>query len=231
MSKLVLAGGTDVAKMAFFSCDALPDKVDAASLERLAAADKAILLRTGTDGPYLLHLYVDEAPPPDVQAWLDTSDKLEGEFDSSSGQVAFGGAESASSAFDPNPAIRTDAEIPPGRYRAVAFHTDYPDERLDEQVEARIGKAGADKLKLPGNIFIGAALLSVSMIIMGFADTPWYFAGAAIAAAGAWAWIRVLTGSAEFQDLERAKRDVEQRFPGIVITLERIDTALTATRA
>lgn len=223
MSRLVLAGGTDVAEMAFFSSDALPHTVDDSSLERLVNADGAIRLRAGPDGPYLLHVYVDEAPPPEIEAWLDTSDKLEGEFESGSGQVAFGGVESACSDFEPNPAIRTDAEIPPGRYRAIAFHTDYPDERLDEQVEARIGKTGADKLRRPGNIFIGAALLVVSMIVLGFADTPFYFAGAAIVAAVAWTWIRLLKGTAEFQELERTRRDVEQRFPSIVITLERLE--------
>ncbi len=228
MTRLVLAGGTDVAELAFFSCDALPEKVDDTSLQRLEAVDGAIRLRTGTDGPYLLHLYVDEVPPPDIEAWLASGDKLEDEFDSGSGRVAFGGAESACSDFEPNPAIRTDAEIPPGRYRAVAFHTDYPDERLDEHVEARIGKAGADKLRRPGNIFVGAALLIVSMIILGFADTPWYFAGAAAVTVAAWAWIRSIRGTAEYQELERAKRDVEQRFPSIVITLERIDAGATS---
>ncbi len=225
MSRLVLAGGTDVGEMAFFSADALPPKADDASLAELVTADGAIRLRAGADGPYLLHVYVDEAPPPEIEAWLDTSDKLEGNFESGSGQVAFGGVESACSDFEPNPAIRTDAEIPPGRYRAIAFHTDYPDERLEEQVEARIGKAGADKLRRPGNIFIVAALLVVSMIIMGVADTPWYFAGAAVLAAAAWLWIRSITGTAEFRDLEREKLDVEQRFPSIVIALERLDAS------
>ena len=42
-------------------------------------------------------------------------------------------------------------------------------------------------------------------------------------AGGAWAWIRLLSGTTDFKDLERAKRDVEQRFPSIVITLERVD--------
>ena len=228
MSRLVLAGGTDVAEMAFFSCDKLPEKVDDSTLEVLVERGSAIRLRAGPDGPYLLHVYVDEAPPPEFKAWLDTSDKLESDFESASGRVGFGGVESACRDFEPNPAIRNDADIPPGRYRAVAFHTDYPDERLDEQVEARIGKAGADKLRRPGNIFIGAALLVVSMIIMGVADTPWYFAGAAIVAAAAWAAIWSIRGTVEFRDLEQAKRDVEQRFPSTVITLERLDTGSSA---
>ena len=223
MSRLVLAGDTDIGRMAFFSCDALPPIADEASLEQLVAAESAIRLKAGADGPYLLHVYVDEAPPPELNAWLDTSDRIEGDFASNSGRIAFGGVESACSDCEPNPAIRSDAEIPPGRYRAIAFHTDYPDERLDEQVEARVGRAGADKLKRPGNIFVGAALLVVSMIIMGVADTPWYFAGAALVAAGAWAWVRSISGTAEFRDLERARRDVEQRFPSIVITLESRD--------
>ena len=223
MKRLVLAGGTDIGEMAFFSRDALPSKADESSLQSLVSANGAIRLRAGADGPFLLHVYVDEPPPPELNAWLDTSDKLEGEFETKSGQVAFGGIESACSDFEPNPAIRNDAEVPPGHYRAVAFHTDYPDERLDEQVEARIGKAGADKLRRPGNIFIAAALLVVSMIIMGVADTPWYFAGAAVVAALAWFSIRTISRTAEFKELERAKLDVEQRFPSIVITLTSLD--------
>ncbi len=219
MTRLVLAGGTDAAEVALFSRDDLPAKADSEALEALARAGRALRLRAGGQGPYLLHLYVDEAPPPEIAAWLDTSNRLGYEFIAESGRIAFGGVESAIDGFEPNPAIRADAEIPPGHYSALAFHTDYPDERLEEQVEARIGKVAAHKLRRPGNILVGAALLTVSMLIMGVADTRWYFAGAAAVAAGAWLWIRRITGTAEYKELHGVKRDVEQRFPSIVITL------------
>ena len=225
MSRLILAGGTDVGEVAFFSCDDLPDKPGEDAIEALAAAGRALRLETRAEGPYLLHLYVDQPAPPEIEAWLDANGTLEVDFITESGRIGFGGAESAYAGFEPNPAVRTDAEIPPGEYRAVAFYTNYPDERLEEEIEARLGKAGTVKVNRPVNIGIAAAILVVSQLILGVADTPWYFAGAAAVAAGAWLWIRRIKRTREYRELVAAKRDVERRFPSVVIKLVRQETA------
>lgn len=224
MAVFVLEGGSDVAEVALFSRDRLPEAADK-YLGRLDAEGRAMRLATGDDGTYLLHLFVDEEPPANLRSWLDENDTLEYEFVSDSGSVAFGGIESMHQGFEPNPAIRSDAEIPAGRYRAVAYNTDYPDERLDEAVEERLGKAGIDKVNRPGRIFVGALLLIITMVIMGFADTPWYFAGALLVAGLAWFWTRRITGTPEFRALQAARLDVERRFPSIVITLTRLDNS------
>ena len=224
MAALILEGGSAGTEVALFSRDRLPAS-PSKDLGGLDTDGRAMRLEIGANGVYLLHLYVDEEPPENVRSWLDEDDTLEYEFASDSGAIAFGGVESVHDGFEPNPAIRSDAEIPSGRYRAVAYHTDYPDERLDEAIEERLGKAGIDKVQRPGRIFIGAVLLIISMIIMGFADTPWYFGGALLVAAAAWLWTRGITRTDEYRALESARRDVERNFPSIVITLTRLDAA------
>ena len=166
MAKLVLAGGTDVAEVALFSRDQLPTDASQDGLEAMASGGTALRMPTGADGSYLLHLFVDEEPPPEISAWLDADDSLEYEFSSASGAIAFGGVESAWQGFHPNESIRADAEIPAGRYRAVAFHTSYPDERIEEALVAKIGEAGATRVHRPAKILIGAVLLFISLIIM-----------------------------------------------------------------
>lgn len=221
MSRVILAGGTDAGEVALFSCDALPERPGGDAIGALESAGRALRLETRTDGSYLLHLYVDQPAPPEIEAWLDANDTVEYDFVTESGRIGFGGVESACAGFEPNPAVRTDAEIPPGRYRAVAFYTNYPDERLEEEIEAKLGKAGAVKVNRPANITIAAAILVVSMIILGVADTPWYFAAAAAVAAGAGFWVRRIKRTGEYRELVAAKRDVERRFPSVVVKLTR----------
>lgn len=222
MAVLILEGGSEVGEVALFSRDRLPEE-QSTDLGNLDKDGQAMRLETGA-GIYLLHLFVDEDPPEITRSWLDSKDTLEYEFLTDTGAIAFGGIESVNQGFGANPAIRSDAEIPPGRYRATAYHTDYPDERLDEAIEERLGKAGIEKVDRPGKIFIGSVLLIISMIIMGFADTPWYFGGALLVAAVAWAWTRSIKDTPEFRALEAAKRDVERKFPSLVITLRRLDS-------
>ena len=224
MSRLILAGGTDVGEVAFFSGDDLPDKPGDDAIDALAAAGRALQLESRAERPYLLHRYVDQPAPPEIEAWLDANDSLEYHFVTESGRVGFDGVESACAGFESKPAVRADAEIPPRDYRAVAFYTNNPDESLEEEIEARLGKAGTVKVNRPVNIGIAAAILVVSQLILGVTDTPWYFAGAAAVAAGGWLWFRRIKRTHEYRDLVTAKRDVERRFPIGIIKLVRQET-------
>jgi hypothetical protein len=224
MSRVILAGGTDAGEIALFSCDALPERPGGDAIGALESEGRALRLETRTDASYLLHLYVDQPAPPEIEAWLDANETVEYDFVTDSGRIGFGGIESACAGFEPNPAVRTDAEIPAGRYRAVAFYPDYPDERLEEEIEARLGKAGAIKVNRPANISIAAAILVVSMVILGVADSSWYFAAAAAVAAAAWLWVRSIERTREYRELIAAKRDVERRFPSVVVKLTRLET-------
>ena len=225
LDRLVLAGSTDEAEVALFSRDELPADASPAGLDRMAEDGSALRLPAGADGGYLLHLYVDEEPPPEIAAWLDADDSLEYEFATDTGAIAFGGVESAHDGFRADESIRTDAEIPAGRYKAVAFHTSYPDERIEEALVLKLGESGANKVHRPARVLVAAALLFVTLVIMGFADSAWYFAAAAAVAAAAAIWTRTMTDTAEFRRLKAEKDAIEREFPSIVITLERITSA------
>ena len=111
MSRVILAGGTDAGAVALLSCHALPEQPGGDAIGDLEAAGRALRLETPADhGSYLLHLYVDQSAPPEIEAWLDANDTLEYDFVTDSGRVGFGGVEAACAGFEPNPAVRTDAE-------------------------------------------------------------------------------------------------------------------------
>src|SRR5947209_7596025 len=95
--QLALAGGTDVAEVALFSTDSLPGKRDLngevlADLER---SKGMVRFPTGSDGAYLLHLYVNQEVPSSILAHCLQDDTKAGSFLAASGAVAFGGVESA----------------------------------------------------------------------------------------------------------------------------------------
>lgn len=129
MTHLRLPGGTDVAEMALFDVDALPAaRPDDSTVAALEASNRLVRFPTGGDGGYLLHLYVDEPIPAELQRYCLADDKLTGAFRTEQGNVAFGGIESTFVGFKPNRHIRADGAIPQGEYCYTAFHTEFPDE-------------------------------------------------------------------------------------------------------
>lgn len=128
-----LPGGTDVAEMALFDADSLPQDIpkDREAIDQLASSKYLVRLPTGGDGGYLLHLYVNEVPSPSVKQYCVADDQLSGRFSSPGGRIAFGGVESAFQRFKANKNIRSDATIAPGEYSYKAYHTDIPDEVIE----------------------------------------------------------------------------------------------------
>lgn len=144
MAHLRLPAGTDVAEMAFFDADALPQsRAGESTVAALAASNRLIRFPTGADGGYLLHVYVDEPIPVDLQRFCQAEDCLSGVFYTSRGSVAFGGVESAHANFKPNRSIRSDGTIDPGEYSYTAFRTEYPDE-LEEEA-ARVERTSGER--------------------------------------------------------------------------------------
>lgn len=123
-----LPGGTDVAEMALFDADALPQvrPPNGEGLDELVSNECLIRLPTGGDGGYLLHLYVDESTPKRVMRHCLTEDKMVGQFITMGGRIAFGGVESTFQEFKPNRFIRSDVVIPAGNYAFTAYRTDIP---------------------------------------------------------------------------------------------------------
>lgn len=223
MSKIVLEGGTDVAEMVLFSVDEIPpERVSEKTLAALEANHQAIRMPTGADGGYLLHLHVDEQVPDEIMQYCIKHDALAAEFRASSGQIAFGGAESTFADFEPNDNIRTDARIPPGVYDAVAFHTDHSDDLIEGAIEKAIGHDGKRAESTSSNIVIGTVVLAFVSLILGGAIAQSHAVGlvlAAIVVIAGRLWYRSHARAENYKKADVLRRDVHLEYPNIVIRL------------
>ena len=227
MSKLILEGGTDVAEVALFSVDGLPRMGDSkAALAELEDRHRAIRLPTGGDGGYLLHLHVEEPIPAGIKEYCVDGDAMTSDFETVSGHIAFGGAESAFSDYKPNPNIRSDTRIPPGRYSATAYHTDYPDDLIEDAIESAIGANGVRKLDFAGTIImiiVGLVLIAPTLMIVLFRSPALAFGSALASVLGGALWHRRYTRTDLYKGLTRRSEDIQQEYPSIVIRLEKAD--------
>lgn len=223
MPRIVLEGGTDIAEMLLFGTDDLPTgKTGSAELSRLIDSNRAIRMPTGGDGGYLLHLYIDdEEIPDDTKQFCIADDSIESEFDAGSGRIAFGGVESAYADFVPNANIRSDAEIPPGRYRAVAFRTEYPDALIETAIKDAVGPDGERALAVPSKIVLGTIAATVLFVVVGVNVNTLGLVGAVISLVAGVTWYRSYTGTAAYRALEEKQRLAQVDYPSIVIRLVR----------
>jgi hypothetical protein len=223
VSKLILEGGTDVAEVALFSVDDLPQMSDStAGVVELEERDKLVRLPTGSDGAYLLHVHVDEPIPADIKKYCVDSEVLTSDFETMSGNIAFGGAESAFSDYKPNPNIRSDTRVPPGRYRAIAYHTDYPDNLIEDAIESEIGTHGVKKLEFAGTIImiiVGLVLIAPTLMIVLFRSPAVAFGSALASVLGGMLWHRTYTRADDYKALTRRSREIQKEYPSIVIRL------------
>ncbi len=221
MSRIVLEGGTDVAEVVLFSVDELPSGgVSEDTLCGLVDKNQAIRMPTGGDGGYLLHLYVDEEVPDEIGQYFVKDGVLKSEFRANSGRVAFGGAESTFTEFEPNPNIRSDTRLPPGLYDTAAHHTEYPDELLEDAVEKFIGQNGMSTENFSFKIIIGTVVLTMAFLILGgFIAKLFAFGSAAATVIGGILWNRFYTHSDKYKRIDAQRREVEYEYPSIVIHL------------
>lgn len=227
MSKLILEGGTDVAEVALFSVDDLPRMGDfKVVLAELEERERAIRLPTGGDGAYLLHLYVEESIPVDVKQYCVDGDALTSDFETESGHIAFGGAESAFSDYKPKPNIRSDARVPAGRYTVAACHTEYPDDLIENAIESEIGASGVRKLDFASTIImtvVGLVLALPMLMIVLFFSPSVAFGSALASILGGVFWYRSYTGTDEYKTLTRQAQDIQRDFPSLVFSLEKVE--------
>jgi hypothetical protein len=215
MTHLRLPAGTDVAEMALFDIDALPQSKAPDDLSVLALANSNRLVRfsTGADGGYLLHLFVDEPIPEDLMEYCLAEDKLSGEFITSRGNVAFGGLESTFAGFTPNRHIRSDGTINPGIYRYTAFHTEFPDEVMNcaLQVETTPGERWLSRSPVP------LVLTSIAAAFAFAVSQQFIFAGLVLFAG--YFTVKWLHRIPAYQSIE-ARRDLAQlEFPSFVVEM------------
>ena len=222
MSKLILEGGTDVAEVALFCIDDIPEKLsDDDSVTEMQSRNTLIRLPTGADGGYLLHLYVSETVDEDTLKYCVQEDKLTGEFKTTNGNVGFGGLESTYSKFEPNKNIKEDGKIEKGSYLFSAYHTEYPDELIDDAVHREIGPEGVKKLAISGKIVLFSVVIFLVLLFFGFKSNNVFFVGAFVVLPLAIITFKKYTGTESLKKIKQQKFEVEKQFPSIVIQLEK----------
>jgi hypothetical protein len=215
MTRLVLPGGTDIAEVGFFATDALPldHCPDAKELSELERNGQLLRMPTGSDGGYLLHVYADEAIPPEVLEHCLRDDKLEGRIDLTSGRVAFGGLESTYQRFKANKNIRSDATLPPGFYKVVAYHTEYPADLVEDDINTGLSKSEQRFLAVPGYavpiafLTTAVALASKRFVLAAALIAAWYL------------FYRTFARSSKYQALQNKRTQREVKYPSIVIEM------------
>jgi hypothetical protein len=205
-----------------FCVDDIPEVLsDDESVTEMQNRKTLIRLPTGADGGYLLHLYVSEPIPNEILKYCVQEDKLTGEFNTKSGNVGFGGLESTYSKFEPNKNIRENGKIEKGSYMFSAFHTEYPDDVIEEAVHSEIGPEGIRKLDISGKIILVGVLSFLVLQFFAFKSSYVFFVGAFAVIPLAVFTYKKYTGTENFKRIEQQKYQVEKNFPSIAIHLEK----------
>jgi hypothetical protein len=215
VTKLVLAGGTDVAEVALFDVDSLVGdrQMDAEQLEDLASRKAVIRFPTGADGGHLLHAYVDEEIPSSLQQYCDSGSEITSSLILASGRLGFGGVESMYEDFFPNPNIRADGQVPAGEYEVIGYRTEYPEDLVGSAIRQRIGTGGSRLINSPGYLIPVAFVLT----IVAFNLSGWIAGVSAIVLS--YLAFKLLTRSRSYQQLNAAQRAVEMDYPSIVVAM------------
>jgi hypothetical protein len=215
MTTLYLPAGTDVAEMALFDVDAIPRSLprDESAFGQLAFDERLIRFPTGADGGYLLHLFVNEQIPTDIEGYCLKDDRLVGGFYTSEGRIAFGGIESAYAEFKPNPYIRSDGLIEPGRYAYTAYRTEFPDELVMQAV--RVERTSAERWL--GRAPLLAALAHIA-IAFAFAVAR-QFVLTGLVLVGCYIVVKFLLRRPAYQALVARRERAQLAFPSMVVEL------------
>ena len=214
MPHLRLPAGTDVAEMALFDTDALPPSSPAESaVAALAASNQLVRFPTGSDGGYLLHLYVDESVPADLQRFCLAEDRLSGVFCTSQGNIAFGGLESTCTSFKPNRHIRSDGAIDPGEYSYNAFRTDFPDELIEEAV--RVERTSGERWLSRAPVILVLAAMATGV---GLAVSQRFLFAGMVWLAGYFG-VKWLVRIPTYRALEARRELAQLEFPSIVVEM------------
>jgi hypothetical protein len=213
MTHLSLSGGTDVAIMALFSIDAAGERSDGETLERLEAEESLLFFELGGDGAYLLHAYIDEPVPDGVLKYCELEQTRRLHVGATG--IGFGGAETVVRGVAPSLRMRTDARVPAGEYDVTAYVTNYPDELLEGELQAVLGRGGRRLLDLPGYI------IALGVIGVGGCLLIGKYVAAALLGAGAFAGLKWLYfGNPRIQQLQRDQEAIETKFPNVVVQMQ-----------
>lgn len=215
-----LSAGTDVAEMALFDVDSVPQErpKDGEVIDELASKQHLVRLPTDGDGGYLLHLYLNEVPPASVKRYCVADDQLSGRFSTPRGRIAFGGVESAFQSFLPNQNIRSDAAITPGNYTYKAYRTDIPDEAIEaalQRVPSTLAERWLDRAPM--------VITLTTLGLVGLLLSRESYLAAGIAAVLGHLFFKGVRRVPGHDALSARREEAQMDFPSIVVEL--IETA------
>lgn len=231
--KAIIPTGTDVAALSLFDPASLDPTVDeqirkdtVGTLAKLQSTKKLVEIRTGSDGGYNVHIYIDEDMPSELAK--NAQDPIEiTDFNVPSGMLYACGSEYVSS--DPKGSLRTFehmggfAQLPSGRYDLTLFRTEWPDDQIENEITKLVGKPGILHKVLHR---FAATLLGLGIFILFITFLDWrnsYMYGPPISAG----LIGVAIGMWNlpmFRRARKARHEVESKYeeenyPSVIVTM------------
>jgi hypothetical protein len=190
----IVEAGTDAAGVALFDPGALPEDFDLRMqddpigfLERLQQDGKAFYTETGGDGRYLLHAYVDEPIPSNLEDHLRDPITIE-RFSILTGHLYFTGSEYAfrddDSLLRRYPHMGGSLAVPAGEYRLTIRRAEYPPNHLEKLLRSETG-AAAFLLHQSLGWFVILAIAAVPGLVFSYFamarnEWLWYVVPAAV---------------------------------------------------
>jgi hypothetical protein len=247
--KHIIETGTDAASLCLFDPGALPVDFDeraredsVATFEELDRQGKLWWSDTGGDGGYLFHVYVDE-PVPDALRSVLRDPHQRAPFNVPSGALWACGAEYAArdpergSASTPKgglanyPHMGGRCQLEPGEYSLTVWRAEWPDKAVEGELAQQLGKSSvtrSNRLGVATGITLFAAF-ALSIVTLGLTIGALRDFRARLGELALWwgallaLWLLALRMAKAMSRQERdpRRRAVEQRFPSIVVHLER----------
>lgn len=247
--KHVMETGTDAAGICVFDPMALPADFDDSSrndpigqLEQLANAGHLWWCNTGGDGSYLVQVHVDEEVPQDMRAYLHDPQRQE-LFRAPSGVVwacgieyiardpTRGHAQTPKGGLGRHPHMGGPCEVAPGDYTMTAWRAEWPDDMVERELEKQFGKRSTrsgNRLGIATGVLLFATF-ATAIITLGLTigalrnfreklgELAFWWGGLFVLAAITLGLVRALTR----REQNPLRREVEHRFPNIVVQLRR----------
>jgi hypothetical protein len=223
--------GTDVAALAMGDIEAIGELLNAPNMDawterRDRATSSEILWRTdtGSDGSFLLHLFVDEPPRSDLAPYLKDPVAFS-RFPIPSGRVLVAGEECFVKPKLDQLTMGKVVEITPGNFSLTAYRAEYPDDlaerRLRENASPEEVRAWSIGNAMPAICVIGTLLCLLASAVLYAVFTSVAIAGIPMAfAIAAWfgqTWFRRQASYRAAQDLYQR---FEREYPSVVIVLK-----------
>lgn len=230
--RLVAITGTDIASLTFFDPASLPDDFDQRVknktpklLDGLHSRGLIHEIEIGADGSYLIHLYLDEAPPAELDRFcLDPIDVPK--LAIPHGELWVCGSEFVSSnpalAMKRCPHMGTRLELPPGNYALTLMRTEWEDD-VEDVAAASLGPQKEQRYHLLSNLFtVGVLVALLATISLFFVPlTTWMKTGAPVATVMIIGAVMTKRAPVHREGL-LALRRIEMERPSIVVCLRRL---------